>query len=256
MFKNNKYTTTYFKIIERSRKEERSKKEEYFEAHHIIPTCLDADSCETVLLTPREHFICHLLLPKMVDIDTQIYWKLRYAIARFVSNPRGNQRLNSRQYEKVRRIIAINSSNLNRGRKFTHTKPSIRIGMLWINNGIIETYGSYEEIPEGYVRGRLKFSKDHINKMTIKMIERNRTEEFRLKQAERMKKTMTENNPSKRSDVREKIRQSRLGKSFIHVTKDNVNKCIQPDELEMYLSSGWIRGRYIKSRRKKIQTTL
>jgi hypothetical protein len=66
MFKHNKYTKTYFAIIDRAKQRSISG---YVEVHHIVPKCLGGtDEAEnTVRLTAREHFICHLLLTKMHD---------------------------------------------------------------------------------------------------------------------------------------------------------------------------------------------
>jgi len=66
MFIDNKYTGTYFRLVEQARS--RSKLEGYREQHHIIPRCLGGsdDPSNLVALTAREHFICHRLLTKMV----------------------------------------------------------------------------------------------------------------------------------------------------------------------------------------------
>ena len=66
MFLTNKYTTWYNSLIERAVNRTLAG---YTETHHIIPKSLGGqDSKENlVILTAREHFICHLLLTKMVD---------------------------------------------------------------------------------------------------------------------------------------------------------------------------------------------
>lgn len=67
MFNDTKYTRWYFSIIDRARICHRSKKDAYYERHHIIPRKLNGsnDKRNIVLLTAREHYVCHLLLPKM-----------------------------------------------------------------------------------------------------------------------------------------------------------------------------------------------
>jgi len=64
-FTANKYTTWYFNIVDNAKN--RVIVDEYCESHHIVPKCLGGDNSETnlVKLTPKEHFICHLLLTKM-----------------------------------------------------------------------------------------------------------------------------------------------------------------------------------------------
>ena len=66
MFIKNKYQKWYFNIINNTKKLKRSKKDQYLEEHHIIPDSFTNSnySKNLVLLTPREHFICHLLLTK------------------------------------------------------------------------------------------------------------------------------------------------------------------------------------------------
>ncbi len=65
MFIDNKYTKWYYEII--SRAKTRTLAPGYSEDHHIIPTCLGGTNKleNLVTLTPREHFVCHLLLTKM-----------------------------------------------------------------------------------------------------------------------------------------------------------------------------------------------
>lgn len=63
---DNKYRTWYINIIENALKQSRSKKDAYFETHHIIPKGFGGSNSKKnlVLLTAKEHFICHLLLIK------------------------------------------------------------------------------------------------------------------------------------------------------------------------------------------------
>jgi hypothetical protein len=58
------YQTIYNTIIERSRNRVLT---EYSEEHHIIPRCLggSSDKSNLALLTPEEHYLCHLLLVKL-----------------------------------------------------------------------------------------------------------------------------------------------------------------------------------------------
>ena len=66
IFLNNKYSNTYFNIIERAKSRIL---EHYSENHHIIPRSLGGgdDPDNIVALTPKEHYLCHALLPKMVE---------------------------------------------------------------------------------------------------------------------------------------------------------------------------------------------
>lgn len=67
LFKENKYSKWYFSIIAfaQDRKIENNKD---YECHHIIPKSLGGNNKNENLvhLTVREHYVCHLLLVKMV----------------------------------------------------------------------------------------------------------------------------------------------------------------------------------------------
>jgi hypothetical protein len=62
------YEKIYNQIIDKAKNECRVKnKEIYYERHHIIPKCLGGSNKKEnlVLLTAREHFICHWLLMRV-----------------------------------------------------------------------------------------------------------------------------------------------------------------------------------------------
>ncbi len=76
-FLDNKYTKWYFNIIENAKSQNRKKFEKndpeyvYYENHHILPKslyieykCFKKNFWNSVLLTEKEHFICHWLLTK------------------------------------------------------------------------------------------------------------------------------------------------------------------------------------------------
>jgi len=65
---NNKYTLWHISIIEKSLKRNHKKiVNDGFERHHILPQSCGGDNSKSnlVALTPREHFMVHLLLIKM-----------------------------------------------------------------------------------------------------------------------------------------------------------------------------------------------
>lgn len=67
MYLLNKYTKWYYQIVNAA--QTRSNVVGYTEKHHIIPKSLGGSNSKTnlVVLTAREHFICHRLLTKMVS---------------------------------------------------------------------------------------------------------------------------------------------------------------------------------------------
>lgn len=76
MFIENKYSRTYFSIIVRAQSRTLAG---YGELHHIIPRSLGGSNSHEnlVKLSAREHYICHLLLPKMTS--GAAYQKMIYA---------------------------------------------------------------------------------------------------------------------------------------------------------------------------------
>jgi hypothetical protein len=102
------YLKVYTQLIESAKSKNRSKKTGYYESHHIVPKCMGGsdDSHNLVLLTPREHFIAHLLLYK----DNPIR-KLRDSVLFFKG--KDSQYYNSRLYESVRidHIIEMKTNN-------------------------------------------------------------------------------------------------------------------------------------------------
>jgi hypothetical protein len=102
IFINNKYTKMYFSIIENAKNQFRKKsKDSYFESHHIFPKSLGGKNSKDnlILLTYKEHYICHWLLIKMCVCDIDII-KMKKAFFRMVtSNNKQERNFSSQQYE-------------------------------------------------------------------------------------------------------------------------------------------------------------
>lgn len=79
IFIDNKYTSVYYNIINKA-KSRIIAIDIYTERHHIIPKSLNGtnNSTNLVILTAREHFVCHWLLTKMVTDKNKI--KMIYAL--------------------------------------------------------------------------------------------------------------------------------------------------------------------------------
>ena len=80
------YTNIYEKIIEKAKSENRKLKcGIYYEKHHIKPKSLFKDLTKDpnniVLLTAKEHFICHMLLEKIYDC-----YQMKFAIWRMCND--------------------------------------------------------------------------------------------------------------------------------------------------------------------------
>ena len=120
-FIDNKYTKLYFKIIQRATAR---RIDGYREQHHIVPKSLGGSnkSDNLVSLTAKEHFICHLLLTKMVEGAAKK--KMTYALWLLCNVKNSTQQRyipNSSTYEKVRIQHSINTSQKFKGVKKTYS---------------------------------------------------------------------------------------------------------------------------------------
>jgi len=160
VFSDNKYTRWYYNIINSALVELRSKgKGVYYERHHILPESLFPEyknltvhPWNCVLLTAREHFIFHLLLPKMVSKNSSYRIKMEYALIAFNRSSSNQLRqLNSRNYSRIKLAYSITKQH--------HT---------WYNNGLEERWCS--ECPAGWVNGRLPGKKFYNNGIKAKQL--------------------------------------------------------------------------------------
>lgn len=108
---NMNYQKIYNSIVERAIKENRKKfKGIYYEKHHIIPRCMGGidNNSNLVLLTAKEHFMCHLLLIRIYTNNSKLWYSID-----MMANCRSDKRQRS-TYEWREKI-----SKANKGRKHT-----------------------------------------------------------------------------------------------------------------------------------------
>lgn len=122
MFIDNKYTNWYYQIVDRAKER---LIDGYVEKHHIVPKSLGGtdDRSNLVILTAREHYLCHLLLTKMTEGMHRR--SMCHAAWNIVNQKRTYQeryKVSSRMYEVIKRNNAIALSESNTG------KPSGRKG--------------------------------------------------------------------------------------------------------------------------------
>lgn len=128
--KKSKYFKWYNNIIIKAIN--RQKPDGYCERHHILPVCLGGDKRDKnniVILTAKEHYICHHLLyhatigqakHKMGFAWYMMCWDKRGGKERFVT---------AHGYEKarlnVKKIISISNTGKNKGSKHCRYNPTI-----------------------------------------------------------------------------------------------------------------------------------
>lgn len=109
MFKTNKYSQWYSDITVNAKDRNITG---YTERHHIIPRCMGGtdDESNLVSLTAREHFVCHLLLTKIVSdqyLEKIVYAAWQQSRPTSPRNPRrGQVKIGSRTYAMLREALA------------------------------------------------------------------------------------------------------------------------------------------------------
>jgi hypothetical protein len=120
MYLHNKYTRWYNSIITKAQ-HRLLPKTVYTETHHIIPKSLGGNNTKDnlVRLTAREHYVCHVLLIKMLS-EKELKRKMQFALNSFRRTSSNQQRLilNSKQYEFIRKQVSQARSEANKGNKF------------------------------------------------------------------------------------------------------------------------------------------
>lgn len=123
-FLDNKYTKWYFSIINNAKLSNRIKLNItyldyiYYESHHIIPKSFTNDNSREnlVLLTAKEHFLCHKLLVRMTEGKYKS--KMIHALNRMCnSNRKVHYNISPKDYDLIRKMHSKNVSKSMKGNK-------------------------------------------------------------------------------------------------------------------------------------------
>lgn len=102
MFLENKYSKWYFNIINNAKSRT---PDGYTEKHHIIPKSLNGnnDNSNIIKLTAKEHFVCHVLLTKMVEgrNKSKMYFALKMMTIK-TNKHRRDYKVTSKLYEYLK----------------------------------------------------------------------------------------------------------------------------------------------------------
>lgn len=111
LFRESKYTKWYFQIIEKAKV---SSIGGYTENHHIIPKSLGGinDKENIVKLSAKAHYVCHLLLVKMVSKPKHIR-SMMYALVRFKTTHSKNKRFTGATYQYLKEKFSKQMSGEN-----------------------------------------------------------------------------------------------------------------------------------------------
>lgn len=168
----------YQSIIDRAKSENRVKGQgAYYESHHVIPRSMGGSnhSDNLVLLTGREHFICHLILARMYPDQSIAHAAFKMAC---VNNGKYGI-ITSRIYESLRSIhakrvsedeeAARKKSLAGKGRKQSESHIAARTasrkenGKEWHTRETLEKISESRTGQEGYWKGK-NLPKESIEK--------------------------------------------------------------------------------------------
>lgn len=164
----------YYDIIENAKKQTRQKGITYYELHHIIPKSMGGTNKKEnlVLLTPKEHFICHRLLIEIYKNDHIKYISMLRAFIMLASknNHQTKRYINSRSYESIKNQLYGNNGILtgNNSTFFgkTHSDKTKKI-LSEAKKG--SSNPQYEKEP--WNKGKTKETDNRINEYSAKQKE-------------------------------------------------------------------------------------
>jgi hypothetical protein len=178
------YKKIYDDLISKARSENRIKGGNiYYEAHHIIPKCLDGEGNvnqwkkhpNIILLTAKEHFVSHKLLCEIYPDNYKLVYAL-YAMIGLKSNLHNrNYKISSREYERLRiniskiksvEYIGEKNPNFGNGEKIIGEKNP-NFGKKWTQ----EQKQKQSKIQKGKLKN-YKWSNDRNLKLSKTLIER------------------------------------------------------------------------------------
>lgn len=207
------YQKIYDSIIQKAKSENRVKIKKYqecyayYEKHHIKPRCLNGSNDENnlVLLTPREHYICHKLLVFIYFDNKKLIW----ALHRMTFSKRYGEILSSRDYEYARNALI----------KILSIKPGHTPRNKGKHNVQIYTDERNKKVAEK--------TKEAIHKKEIweKFLKNNKKDKSaREKIREKRKMQIMKTGWSHSSETKEKIRKAHLGKKISEKTRAKFKK--------------------------------
>lgn len=173
------YNTVYYNIINRAILELRIKGNgTYFENHHIIPKCIGGnnESQNMVLLTPKEHYLCHRLLVEMYPGNS----KIKYAYYMFCGKTYSKWRnrdyvISSSEYDRIKRersVLFVGKNHPSFGSKRTEECKQL---MRELKLGVKQSDETISKRVSKLI-GR-KMSEDSINKTRLANIGKKRSPE-------------------------------------------------------------------------------
>jgi len=225
------YFRIYSGVIDKALLQSRKKKHGvYYEKHHVLPKCMGGlnNKENLVLLTAKEHFICHKLLLEIYPNEKGLFYAYKAMCNMRNSNLR-DYIVGSREYERVKIKHGIKYSGENHymfGRKFSEeTKEKLRQANLGKNNPLYgighseETKIKMSKSRKGKYVG-VKLSKETKGKISESLKGRKHSEETKIKISKSLRGKFLGKKLSE--ETKEKIKQGNLGKKQSEETKEKI----------------------------------
>ena len=155
---HSKYFKWYKSIINFAITSKRKREDSYYENHHILPKSMGGSNLKEnlVLLTPKEHYVCHRLLCYLTTNRSNFLMK--NALGWFISEKQGRQ-LTSNQYQKSRKIFSQSVTGENCP---FYNKVTIVVGVKEDGTEIID------QIPmEEYRKNKKKYKQLSTGKVVV-----------------------------------------------------------------------------------------
>lgn len=166
------YQKIYDQIIEKAKIENRHKEiGVYYEAHHIIPKCLGGTGLVTqykthsniVLLTAKEHYICHKLLCEIYPNNDNIFYAYWYMCNVKAPNQKRIYTISVREYERIRTQYSEIISKRYRGR------IPWNLGLTKENDERVKKYSKVKRWNDGLKKGSNE-TLDRIHALKMKKV--------------------------------------------------------------------------------------
>lgn len=229
MYLQNKYSKWYFNIIDRS-KNRILEKSVYTEKHHIIPKSLGgSDANDNIaVLTGREHFICHLLLPKFTTGAARA--KMIYAAWRMCccgSRLNKGFKISSSTYESIRQKRSEHLRSLKGQNSPMFGKKTGRTSSDFTKE--------WREKISAAQKGKVPWNKG---------IPRTDEEKAKMSSARKLKASDPTWNirPKCRPEKAQKIKEANTGKRWVHKCNPLQRRYVSQQTFEMLCSNGWTPG--------------
>lgn len=266
----------YIRFIEDRQNREFSN-EEKIHFHHILPKCyciedkeyLRKDRSNLIQLTPREHYIAHMILWKALGGEmTQAFWFITHC------KQYGDKRVTSHQYEELVKDYSDRKSQARKGKTYIEIfgeKESKRIiESIQLNRRPINyTLGLRQKLRKAALN-KPKPSASSVEKRRLKILGKKRTEEqkehYRKGSINRKRKScpicgkkITNANFKKHYDACKYLQEnpkvltrkgSTTGRVWINF-KGEKRKLVSKENLVSYLDRGWNQGQSKKYKKDK-----